>query len=99
MLVTGGCSLIQRQQFPADLSLKHRQQILLYLAVILNLSAQAPIAVGDADAFAIMQNITKDNRTERTITWLSRLLRRCRSQYREQGQRHSKKLMQNKMSL
>lgn len=87
VLVTGGCSLIQRQQFPADLSLKAPSaNIALSGGNLKSIGSQAPIAVGDADAFAIMQNITKDNRTERTITWLSRLPRSLSFlEYREQG--------------
>jgi len=87
VLVTGGCSLIQRQQFPADLSLKAPSaNIALSGGNLKSIGSQAPIAVGDADAFVIMQNITKDNRTERTITWLSRLPRSLSFlEYREQG--------------
>ena len=87
VLVTGGCSLLQRQQFPSALSIKSPSaNLALSGGSLKSVGSQTPIAVGDADAFAIMQNITKDNRTERTITWQSKLPRTSSFlEYREQG--------------
>ena len=87
VLVTGGCSLIQKQQFPPEFSIKPPSaNLALSGGTLKSVFSQTPIVVGDADAFAVMQNITKDNRTERTITWQSKLPRPMSFlEYREQG--------------
>ena len=87
VLVTGGCSLIQRQQFSSALSVKSSAaNLALSGGTLKAVVSQTPIAVGDADVFAVMQNITKDNRTEKMITWHSKLPRSASFlEYREQG--------------
>ena len=94
VFVTGGCSLIQRQQFASELPIKPPSaNLALSGGTLKSAFSQTPIVVGDADAFAVMQNITEDNRTERTITWQS-ILPRSMSflEYREQGHSNILKL-------
>lgn len=74
LVLIAGCSFMQRQQqLPAEFSL---QTPTASLGVSLKAAgSQAPIEVGNADVFAVMQNITSDNKTERIITWQSKLPR------------------------
>lgn len=91
VFLTSGCSLIQKQQqLGAEFPLKPPTASLALSGVSLKSAvSQAPIAVGNADVFAVMQNIAKDNRAERTITWQSKLPRSASFlEYREQGNTH-----------
>lgn len=88
VFVTGGCSLIQRQQqLATGFSLEAQPaSFALPRGSLKSAVSQAPISVGNADVFAVMQNIAKDNRAERTITWQSKLPRSSSFlEYREQG--------------
>lgn len=72
--IIAGCAFFQRQELPvAEISLQPQTSSLTLTKQLKTARSQLPVSVGDADVQFVMHNISKDNKTKRTISWHSSL--------------------------
>lgn len=72
--IIAGCAFFQRQELPvAEISLQPQTSSLTLTKQLKTARSQLPVSVGDADVQFVMHNISKDNKTNRTISWHSSL--------------------------